>query len=169
MKNFKINDEEHFFKDKIEEITIEEFLEIIDILDDKELGDEQKLYYLDMTTEQFELFDVSFIEDILTIVSSKEIQKFVEIDGVKYGFDRDEKKSIKMVIDINYYRNDYGGDDALLNLLSIIFRPITTDIDKNGNYEIEKYNTISAKARLDIIKKGIASELYPTLIFFFHG
>jgi len=177
-----LGEEEHFFKNKIEEITIEEMLEILDILNDTKLGNTQKVYYLilvlidieeermeEMSIKDFELFDVTFIEDILKIVTDSELKPYVEIEGEKYGYSGEDNISIKQIIDVEFYRNEYEGDEALLHLLSIIVRPIISEIDSNNKYEVEKYDTKKSEARLDIIKKGKAIDLYPILIFFFVG
>jgi len=181
MKTIKIEDKDYNVKDKIEELLVSEYTQILDIFSKEDTGLFQKLYYiilvisdipedvLDLVDEEtFNGFNIDFINDLNEAMKSDDIPHKIEIDGVKYGYDTSDKRSIKQVIDINYFRfeSDKGFSD-LVHIAAIVMRPI---IKEDGDYyEIEKYNTNKMFERVKKFENARAIDIYPTVNFFLTG
>lgn len=180
MIKIEIEGKDYQVKNAIDEITVEEYSKILNIfVSDSSIS--QKLFdvieiisdipveVLDtIGMEEFTKFDISFIEGINDIVKSKDIPKKIEIDGIKYGYDYEENRSARMIVDLEHYRiNSSGKFESLVNIIAIIMRPI---IEEDGDYyKIEPYNHRKCQSRVPIFMKMKAVDVYPIINFFLTG
>lgn len=108
--------------------------------------------------------DYMMLKEELTRVmnpSNLELQKIVEIDGVRYGFEPNlSEMAYGAFVDITKY-DTFTIDKNWASIMSILYRPITKE--KNGMYWIEKYTgKIDAEKWLDV-----GMDVHMGTLFFF--
>ena len=97
----------------------------------------------DCDIDDIKLFDFNWVAEPI----DKTLDKFVEIDGVKYGIVNNIKKlKLGEYADLDYYIKDILKNLHLI--AAVLIRPV---IKEDGDYyEIEKYNTDTSKIRADL-------------------
>jgi hypothetical protein len=86
-----------------------------------------------LTVEQFDLLT----SDLITVLQSEpDFSNVLEMNGIKYGFVpvfEDIKAGELIDLDALLVTNDF------VSIMSILYRPIIGDINKDGQYRIEEY------------------------------
>lgn len=136
--------------------------------EDEEATTALLLYYLcdldPIYLRNIAIDDYMMLKDELTRVMNPEnleLQKIVEIDGVRYGFEPNlSEMAYGAFVDITKY-DTFTIDKNWASIMSILYRPITKE--KNGMYWIEKYNgKIDSEKWLDV-----GMDIHMSTLFFF--
>jgi hypothetical protein len=154
------------------DITLKKWLEVQKELEnykeDEEATTALLLYYLceldPIYLRNIAIDDYMMLKDELTRVMNPdnlELQKFVTIDGVKYGFEPNlSEMSYGAFVDITKY-DTFTIDKNWANIMSILYRPVTKE--KNGMYWIEKYT-----GKIDADKwMNVGMDVHMGALFFF--
>jgi hypothetical protein len=131
-------------------VSLKKYLKIQDDLetykDDKEAQDAFLLYnIIGLTPEVIIKLDsdtiTSIKKDLYAFLGKTdfELQKFVTIDGVKYGFEPNlSKMAYGAYLDLSSYQN-IALDKNWASIMNILYRPVTKT--KGALYSIEPYNS----------------------------
>ena len=143
-------------------VSLKKYLKIQEDLetykDDKEAQDAFLLYnIIGLTPEVIIKLDsdtiTSIKNDLYKFLNKTdfELQRFVDIDGVKYGFEPNlSKMAYGAYLDLSSFKN-IAIDKNWSSIMNILYRPVTKT--KGALYSIEPYNTdtsTNAKKWLDV-------------------
>lgn len=168
MIDIKFKNETYSIKNKIEEIVIKDFEQIINILNDKSKDFIEKwsdiFIFLGVPNEVIDNFDIGdFINLIkqfnLTEVNTKEIKKSITFNGIEYfAYEDAFKLTVKETILIESYikKND---NRYLGELISIVYK--NPEVSKDINFDKAH---IHHKA--EMIRKEITADIALPIIAF---
>jgi len=157
---------------EIKDISIKEYREILTIIECGNDSIENNVKIISLLTDitEKDLLDydynsiiklVEIVEGIIGKEASKDINE-VEIDGIKYDFDkRLDKMTTGMFIDLYNFTKD--GETIIDNLhiiSAILFRE-----KKNGR--LNKYDSEDVMARADIFNEKLSVSVAQNICFFF--
>jgi hypothetical protein len=138
--------------------SISQIVDIISVLSDCPLD---ILYQANL--DDLNKIDISWINNKV----EKDIQKIIEIDGIKYGAVKDMKElSLGEYIDLDSYSNKMN--DNLHRVTAILMRPI---LKQEGElYIIEKYDNKNVEDRANLfMNKMNVAQLISLTDFFVDG
>lgn len=155
-------------------ITLEKYLqmqnELKNYADDEEATNAVLLHHLcgldvkyvnQLPVESYEMIK----EEILLLLNNTncELQRFINIDGVEYGFEPNlSKMSYGAYLDITKY-DTITIDENWPYIMSILYRPVT---DKRlGKYDIKNYDGELNKERF----KKLSMDIHFGALFFFYN
>ena len=118
--------------------------------------------------EKLELSDIAALMAMISVLqqdSRQNLQKIIELEGIKYGFHPDfEEITLGEYADIEQYIK-LGIGKHLPEVMAILYRPLTSE---NGTvYTIAAYDGL-IKERTQIFKQMNAAQIQSALVFFYH-
>ena len=104
------------------------------------------------------------LTELMSIKPTDELILQLEIDGVDYGFHPNlSELRLKEFVDLDNKLSDTWVN--MHSVMSILYRPITEH--KNGKYNIEEYDFVSANKRADIFKEKMSMNVASGAASFF--
>jgi hypothetical protein len=151
-----------YLRNNEDEITIKKIITLLSILTDT---DEDIFYKMSMDT-------IYEIQDNIEFMSEEpkpeNFKNIIEIDGIKYGFQKDlHKLSLGEWIDLEHYVTNGDIIDNLHYIVAILYRKLISEGDEYFDYEIEEYKDVKLEGRAKLFKYNASiSDVYSVSVFF---
>jgi len=164
-----------------DDIKLAQYQEYIQYLQDNENERQYKLVLnllsilTDTDIEVFYKLNMDTIYEIQTNIKFMEeeptarFKNIIEIDGVRYGFQKDmHKLTLGEWIDIEHYIVNGDIISNLHYIVAIFYRKIVKEGDEYFDYEIEPYTDIQLEGRAKLFKHNTnIQDIYGISVFFY--
>ncbi len=171
-----INKEEHYIPNKWSEISLRKYMQFMSTYNSELSEAEQQLHIIACFTGA----DPQLVEKMPKRIANKASKRIADlmeqkagedlilqftIDDIEYGFHPNMAGlKLKEFVDLDNLLDDNWKN--MHKIMSILYRPITKQ-KKNGKYDIEDYDFITAKSRADLFLDNLSIDVVNGAASFF--